>query len=143
MNEISDVDTMYQLLIKFDTVFSPSLSEKARGLKDYAEKLVNNAVTYAAIKDCEVVGFISFYLGDEKQAYAYITLLAVVPEYQGRKNAQALFDRCIEKIREVKINTVELEVEKNNVSAISFYKKNDFKIIEETSDNNFYMQKQL
>ncbi|WP_143139368.1 GNAT family N-acetyltransferase, partial [Alkalibacterium sp. 20] len=96
MEEITDQLNMYQLLTVFDSVFSPSLSEDSIDLKQYAEKLINDAVTYVAKEDNEVAGFITFYASDEKLEHSFITLLAVLPKYQGRKTAQALINQCVQ-----------------------------------------------
>lgn len=143
MEEIKDQDEIYQLLNKFDSLFSPSLSENTIDLAQYSKKLMSNAATYIAKENDEVTGFISFYVDDEELNYAYITLLAVLPEYQGRKIAQALLDRCIEEALAMNKKEIKLEVKNNNFPAISFYKKNNFKVVEEASDNNVYMKREL
>ena len=143
MEKVESKDELKHVLQLFDAVFYPPLSDDIKDLDAYADKLVNEAVTYFAYVETKEAGFISFYVADKNQEASFITLIAVLPNYQGQKVAQKLLDKCIHMSRKKGKKKVRLEVDVINERAVSFYKKNDFLLVEETSNHTVYMERVL
>jgi ribosomal protein S18 acetylase RimI-like enzyme len=61
-------------------------------------------------------------------------------EYQNKKIGSLLLKYVLQHEKILKINEIYLSVDKNNLSAIKLYEKNNFKIIEE-EDLYFIMKK--
>lgn len=87
MKRLMNTIEHFELLQTFDSVFSPALSEDIPDLKSYAEKLTENADTLVIEERNTSAGFITFYVNDEELEDSFITLLAVLPEFQGRSLA--------------------------------------------------------
>jgi ribosomal-protein-alanine N-acetyltransferase len=63
-----------------------------------------------------------------------ILMLSVSPNHQKQKIGTRLLQEYIKKIQKQFINYIELEVRTDNVKAIKFYEKNDFKIVGEIKE---------
>lgn len=143
MKQVMNIGELHELLEKFDTVFDPSLSVDVPDLKQYAEKLAENADTFVIEEKNMSAGFISFYANDDKEEHSFIVLLAVLPEFQGKRLAQKLLDRCMIESTNKNKKGVKLEVMKDNYSAVRFYERNNFKVSEETGRGSVYMIRTL
>ena len=75
--------------------------------------------------DGRVVGFISYSIIYERAELNYI---AVDKSYRGRVIAQKLLDYVLEELKNNMVENFSLEVSVDNLAAIKFYLKNDFKI---------------
>lgn len=92
--------------------------------KAFSDALGNtNAMIFAAIYNGEVIGFLngSFVLDE-----AELLNIAVTAEYRRIGAADALMERFFEKLREIAVRTVYLEVRESNSGAISLYEKYGF-----------------
>lgn len=139
MRRINSTAELSELLRTYDSIFEPPLSEDISDFEKYAEKLILNAETYVMEENNIDLGFISFYANDEEEEHSFIVLLAVLPEFRGRRVAQELLDRCMfESINKNK-KGVKLEVIKENNSAIRFYERNNFTMTGETNRGSVYM----
>lgn len=143
METVTDKDQLCRLILKMYVVPDPASFHESVSVKDYSSKLISNAITYAFNDKGEDIGFISFYANDKENMVAYIALLGVLPEYQGKKIAQILMDQCINECIDLGMRELKLEVKEDNVRAIKFYKKYDFKITEKASKDSLYMEKAL
>lgn len=98
-----------------------------------AELRNDTAVFTVAVNNGKAVGYIGFHtILDE----AYIANIAVLPEFRGQGIAKALLGWAIDYCREKKMIFITLEVRKSNSSAISLYRKFNFKAVGERK--NFY-----
>lgn len=143
METVRDKDRLCRLILKMYNVPDPASFHESISVEDYSSKLISNAFTHAFSDNGEDVGFISYYANDKKNKTAYIALLAVLPEYQGKKIAQTLMDQCIQKCTDLGMREIKLEVKEDNGRAIRFYKKYDFVISEKASNGSFYMIKNI
>lgn len=138
--KINEKCAIYNLLTEFQDVF-PHLMDKISNLEDYAEKLSELAYVYSAEKNGESVGILIFYANDEKSRTAYISLIGVKKGYECKGIGKELLDHCEEVSLQNDMLRLKLEVDKDNITAIKFYKKNGFVTLNETERNSFYMQK--
>lgn len=79
---------------------------------------------YVAKVDDEVVGYVVCWLSDET---AHIHNISVKKHYQNLGIGSKILDFLTEKLKEINIKIIMLEVRKDNILAIKFYKKFGFK----------------
>ncbi len=85
--------------------------------------------------DGNPLGYCTFYANDAERRIAYISLIAVLPEYQKLHIGTKLLKESFEIMRTYGMEHCMLEVRKNNRNAIRFYEKNYFVIIEEREES--------
>lgn len=139
---INKYEELKKVVDKFDELFKPNLSNRSFEIKDLIKKLNEKAMTYT-IENEDVIGFISFYANDDIKKVAYLTLLAVLPEYQNNRIGKLLLDLFIKISKEKNMEAVCLEVHNDNVKAKEFYKKNGFKFYKKASEESIYMIREV
>ena len=115
-------------------------------MRNYYISMLNKISKYAdfyAVFCPNVVGYLAIYANNYIDKIAYITLIAVVPEYQNMGIGKMLLKKCEQIAVNKGFKVVRLEVKKNNTNAIMFYKRNGFNIIDDASSNSYYMEKDL
>ena len=103
-----------------------------------AKKLSQYGVFKKATIDGEIAGFIGYYANDLESGMAYLSTIVISKNYQGRGIGTLLLRECLDDCRNRGMITCRLEVDKNNTSAITFYKRFGFvkeKEASEMSDN--------
>ena len=121
----------------------PRLAASVTSLEEYAKKIDKNGNAYACmLNECDC-GLIVFYCNDFTGKEAFISLIGVDQEHQGKKLGQLLLECCVEKSLQCGMNYLKLEVGKENKKAQSFYYKNGFENYEETNRNSIIMIKKL
>lgn len=116
-----------RIMKKFNNVYCNPLEES--NLKELAKKFYINAEVYVAVINNVEVGYIAFYSNDMKNKIAYISQIAVSDEFQGYGIGKKLIEKCIEESSKKGMDSIKLEVYKQNLKAIKFYEKNEFKIM--------------
>lgn len=119
---ISDV---YQHLHEVDKAFEPALSETIN-INAYAEKIFNYAAKIEAWCNGKLVGLVAIYVNSPP--IGFITHVAVSPHYTGLGIADKLMQKTSKLSVSSNISTIQLEVIRNNVKAISLYTKHGFSI---------------
>jgi len=102
-----------------------------------AKKLSQYGVFKKATIDGEIAGFIGYYANDLESGMAYLSTIVITKKYQGRGIGTLLLHECLDDCRNRGMTTCRLEVDKNNMSAITFYKRFGFaneKVASEMSD---------
>lgn len=89
------------------------------------------------------ISIIAGYFNDEMARTAYLSMLAVAEEYQGKRLASSLLSEFEDYAIKSGMNYVKLEVRKHNLAAQKLYNKFGYKIIGDASDTSYYMQKEL
>lgn len=79
----------------------------------------------------KTLGYCAFYANDAERRTAYITLIAVAPEFQKMHIGTKLLSESFDIMRTYGMEYCLLEVRKKNQKAIQFYKKNQFTMVEE------------
>jgi|ERR1035437_9387149 ribosomal protein S18 acetylase RimI-like enzyme len=119
-----------------NNVFLPPLNDKINFI-EYVKKVFNNAVTFEAWDDKELIGLIAAYFNSEGK-FGFITNLSVLKEYSGAGIASKLLLMGIEYAKQNNLESIKLEVSNANTQAINFYKKHNFLKIG-TKDNSIIM----
>lgn len=116
------------VLRDFDTMFEPCLSERVK-IKEYAEKLAENAVWFLVYEQEAVMAHCAVYMNQPEDAF--ISSIAVRKEMRGTGIGGCLWN-CVEKEAKRRgVSRIRLEVIKTNLSGIHFYKKQMCRIIED------------
>lgn len=141
---VNEYEDIRKLINTFDSCFTPSLSDSEINLERLSKKFFEYAKIYAVYDDEQLCnGMIAFYVNDKKEKIAYISLLAVKSEYR-RKKIGSLLMQIVEKVaKQSGMQSIKLEVKKENNKAISFYKKNGYVKCQEASKCSIYMSKRL
>ena len=140
--EVANAGEVLDLLRKFDPVF-PHMKEKVSDYETFAEKIVDHAVVCVARTGAQTCGMVVFYANDFAEKVAYISLLGLLPEWQGRRLGCQLLNYCCEYAREKGMIAIRLEVDLDNSHAITFYEKNGFIPYGEKMLSSIYMEKML
>lgn len=138
-------------LEKIDASFQPKLSTKV-DLLTYSKKINKLANVFFANWGSKDVGIVAFYMNPDSKK-TFITVIGVLPKYQGKGIGKFLLDQVQEYSSKEGMCCIELEVNKINTSAISFYRKNGFAASVSsplpstdsrvTDNNSLYMSKRL
>lgn len=95
----------------------------------YSKKLSNFAQFVIAYEDEIMIGFISYYLNDEKN-FVYIPLTCVHKNWRHKKIGHSLFESLYNSLKK-DYRTIDLEVLKNNENARRFYEREGFSEVED------------
>lgn len=101
-----------------------------------------NAVCIEAQVDGSVAGIAFFYANNLITQKGYLTQIAVTQKYQGMGLAKKLLNIMEKIMLQNKMFEVELEVEKNNKTALCLYSNCGYRIIKST-DEAYFMRKEL
>jgi ribosomal protein S18 acetylase RimI-like enzyme len=118
--------------------FHPPLSERV-GLEEYARKVFENAVTFEAWSGSFLVGLVAAYFNNDAKQSAYITNVSVLHTFLRLGIASRLLKECVEYAIEKSVREISLEVNVDNESAISMYRK--FNFIQDGDINGFLKMK--
>ena len=120
--------------------FIPPL-ESVVNIKNYSAKIKDNGITVEAWSGSRLVGMIAVYLNDFESRMGYITNVSVMSDYSGQGIASRLLNNCIELVKERSFNSILLEVNEKNKSAVGLYVKFNFRKVSEPSKENFIKMK--
>lgn len=118
-------DIISEHLRKCDAGFNPPLSHRVH-IKGYAHKIKLNAVLFEAWSNNTLVGLVAIYCNDKEQRTAFVTSVSVLKDWTGNGIAMELMAIFLEKMKDLAIKKISLEVGVNNYSAIKLYEKNGF-----------------
>lgn len=121
MNSGEDV-RLYNFLCEVDSIFIPKLSERVN-IKEYVEKLVQNAENIFVCFDGQDIGSCSVYCNFETP---FISSFAVKPAYMRMKLESKMMEQVISHAKELRCKSIRLGVYVRNPVAITFYEKCGF-----------------
>ena len=130
------------LLENYISLF-PRLAGKETSLEEYSRKIDKYGNVYVCRFHEEDCGLIVFYCNDHTNGEAFISLIGVDREHQGKGLGQLLLECCVEKSIQCGMKYLKLEVSKDNVKAQSFYYKNGFEKDEETDSDSLILMRKL
>jgi ribosomal protein S18 acetylase RimI-like enzyme len=122
----SDSATIAAHLRACDRGFVPLLSERV-DIDDYARKIEGNAQRFEALAGSKLVGFIAAYCNDRRKVNAFVTSVSVLPDWQRQGIAAKLLETCVEAIRTLAFERIELEVDERSTPAVTLYERFGFR----------------
>lgn len=114
-----------EFLQKVDPLFPVPISKK-QDLGEYAYKLVTYADVFAEIVQEQMVSLAAGYINNSRDDLAYISLVATLPEFQGRGMARTLVTEFVNEARKEHKRMIHLYAVASNRPAVSMYKKLGF-----------------
>lgn len=129
--ESSDRTRIFNFLASVDEEFHPPLSCRVN-LEGYSEKLATHAINFFLCDNGRDIGHVAFYCNNSECNSAFISSIAVIPEFHGSGAASHLLQMVLHRCRERGIGVLRLEVDAENAKAICFYRKHGFR----ASSNN-------
>lgn len=144
VDNVKDYNEILDCLLKYNDYFNPNLTSTCKDIKQWAKKLSLNAnnYIYKDKKNHNIVGMISFYNNDTKTKIGYLTLILVDQNY-ARKGIGSFLLNEFKKYCQINgMKILKLEVFKENINAIKFYLKNNYKFVEE-NEKSYYMEKNI
>lgn len=138
LSSFSEIFTAYE---KLKAVF-PDLPHRV-DVAEYFRKIAYNANVYLIKNDNEICAIAAVYMNDIVSKIAYVTLIGVDLNYRNCGLGTMLFKHCEKEAVSCGMTRLRLEVNKNNIAALEFYKKQGMKIKENATDYSCYMEKFL
>jgi ribosomal protein S18 acetylase RimI-like enzyme/SAM-dependent methyltransferase len=116
-----------------DAEFVPPLRSRVE-IGGYARKITQYATRFEAWSNGALVGLVAAYCNDRQQRLAHITTVSVLRNWQGKRIARRLLDKCRSYAKANGFERVRLEVNELNVRATSLYEKLGFRKIGQNAD---------
>lgn len=129
------------LTICSSSFYDQSLNN-TEAISSLAKKFAKYAQFYYVHISKYICGFCSFYANDVVSREAYLSMIIINHEYQGKGIGSFLLNNCISSCKNEGMASLLLEVNKNNRKAIIFYEKKGFIILSERC-NTFLMHLEL
>ncbi len=120
-----------RLLFRMSSQFTPPLSQQF-DIQGYAIKLSERA-EFLILDDEQVDSLVAFYT-NHKEHKAYIPLVWVDGAKRRRGIGACMLTELHRHIKSEGIETVGLEVHKNNLSAFSLYSRLGYRVVEDRND---------
>lgn len=130
---------IYQLLTKVDSDFEPPLSLNL-DLGEYSKKIASKAILFTRFHEKTLIALCAIYATDKEHLQAYLTLLAVAPEFRGIGLAKKIIAEMEVYVLNNGFKSIRLEVYKTNLGALSMYKSLGYEIVEQ-SHHSYFLQK--
>lgn len=109
-----------------DSLFPIPLSHK-QDLEVLSEKLLAQGIVIGAYCKNDLVGVICGYANDAQSSRAYISVLCVSTEFQGKSIARTLVEKFVDECRKTGMVSAFLYTHQTNIAAQRLYKKMGFK----------------
>ncbi|MDO5558716.1 MAG: GNAT family N-acetyltransferase [Oscillospiraceae bacterium] len=128
-------------------IFTPCLKSLSSGevnKRNFAQKLSSFGNVFVITDDTGCMfAFSAFYCNDIINKKAFLSLIAVKPEFTRMGLGNMMLDFVSEYVKKSGMTSLFLEVRKTNSSAVKFYKNQDFEFIDDESEYSYYMRKIL
>lgn len=142
MIEISKISTLQEIrsvvLQCADDLFDQNVNEESK-LNALADKFARFAEVAVAQENDTCLGYVAYYCNNQETKTAYISIIVIKKEYQGKGVGSLLYNSVISVLKQKGFTTLKLEVAKQNTTALSFYSKKGFNVIEDRS-SSFLLQ---
>lgn len=129
VKNISELSRIKKYLDEVSLQFPDKLN--ISNISEYAEKINQNAEIYFLVNNDIDIGMCAIYSNDYENKIIYISSISIKKDYLSKGLGQVLLDYIFTLKNNYNMKYIKLEVKKNNIKAINFYKKNGFQVIEE------------
>lgn len=124
---------IYQHLQRVNKFFIPSLEYRV-DIADFSDKIFNNAITFEAWDNENLIGLLSVYFNNTLHYHAFINNISIEEKHANSGIATSLMSNCLKYGQNNNFKSVGLEVSTHNLIAIKLYENFGFQIIEEFND---------
>lgn len=139
-----DVEIAHKALCFFDNVMAPSMTSRNINLFEREKKIIEFGEVIVLFFDDKICGIASAYLNDNINLNAYLSIIVIDPNLQGKGYGKKLLNIIENLAIEKLMKKIILEVRKDNYSAIKFYLSMGYKKCDFNEQNNsFFMEKNL
>lgn len=107
-----------------DALFLDQICQRVK-IEEYTVKIFKYAEKVEAWIGSELVGLLAMYENFEN-SFGFITDVSVVTEHKGKGIASKLLENSIQYANESDLSEIKLEVDEDNIAAISLYRKFGF-----------------
>lgn len=121
----------------------PHFLEKISSIEEYVDKVLRFGNMYVIKCDEKIKGFIIFYSNDEKNRKAYVSLIVVSKEFRRQNVGTDLIKICETISKNLGMNMIRLEVDRDNESAQRFYQVLGFSFVDDGETESLYMEKNI
>lgn len=142
IKNVNNIIELKKFLEEIDLCFPIPLSQKVN-FDEYAKKAMEKGINFFAMTENKIIGVCMGYANDQKENIAYISTIAVLPQYRKLKVGQELISAFREYSIQNNMRFIRLFVHKENEVAIQFYKKNGFEKIDVNSNYEYNITMQL
>lgn len=143
LREVSNNASIKEAVELLERILMPPLTERKVDLTQYAKKLSSYGKVWCHYDMGKPVSVIAGYFNDKISKTAYLSMLSVAKEYQGKKLASSLLAEFEDYAIQNGMDYVKLEVRKHNTAAQGLYRKFGYEVIDKASETSFYMKKKL
>lgn len=112
-------------------------------INDYTDKIYEKAELYEWWVNNYLVGLIAIYTNKGNLSPSFISLVSIFDEFSSKGFGTKLMQFLIEDLKNNGFHSIELEVKKDNLIAINFYKKIGFVITSEVLQISYLMKLML
>jgi len=125
-------DYLVPLLEESSDSFDPPLTQRIveksgkSGVLTYIEKLLSHGHILVNTNNGVIDAFVAYYSNDKETRLAYIPLVLIKKESQGKGLATTLINECLNRLVKDEMNAVTIKTWKTNYAAIALYKKLGF-----------------
>lgn len=109
-------------------------------LKEYVDKIHNKAKIISIQQEGKLLGFIAYYDNALDKKEAYLTMLAVDKEFQGKGYGKWLLGSSIKFLKDQGFLKYKLQVATNEIRAIHLYTSYGFKLDKKNNDTQFMIK---
>lgn len=139
---VTETEEKRKVIEKLDHVFPRGLVRRDN-YEEIFGKIDNYAIFIGAYENDEPVGYAAIYANDMESKIAFITMIGVLENMQGKHVGSTLMKRCVEESQKCGMNAIRLEVLNTNTKAIDFYHHSGFEFEKKCSDDSNHLIKRF
>ena len=145
LKRISEISECVGVLNAFSECLKTLKYSSFEEKRKFAKKFIDNGHVVLAENrlDDNPMGFIAYYANDSEKRVAFISMIAVLPQYRNEHVGTSLINYCISDCIKRGMKVLKLEVAKTNKEARIFYMKRNFKKESETTSSSLFLQKNI
>lgn len=137
-----EIKRFTDFLIKMNSIFLLPQQNEIE-VNKYVTKLFDHANNFILMDGHTDIGIISFYANDMVNKTAFVSSIAFLPSYQGKKIGYSFGNFVTEYAIEKGMEYIKCEINMDNVPSLALAKKQLYKIQSETERNTYILIKKL
>lgn len=127
---------------KLDYAFMEGIVGRSN-YEEIFDKIDRYAIFLGVYEAEDMVGYAALYANDAENKIAYISMIGVLDNMQGKHIGSELINKCIIEATKRGMNSIRLECMNDNKNAISFYEHMGFCYERDCSENSKYYVKRI